>query len=450
MKAMMRSAAAVFFTMLIVLGAGVKTAAAGAGELPAPARVVLSRAHEHMQNDQYGKALSVIRDFQARGEPDPPPEAHDPRGYHHPEVWFFIGSIHLEKENPDKAAEAFGRALQRDPDHVYARINLARILTEQSDYNGAAGHFLHAYESDGETNPEYLYYAAVTWLMDDTTENTTDSSIDAFTRLVENHPDDMRPEWRENMVHALLSAGREEKALVHIRKLADHYEGDKRIQWQEILLYQYLQMGMEAEAFDYALFLTREAPDNEKWWRGLAHVSLARNNYENALVALTVYGYLTPLSPEEKKLFADLSLHVGIPVLAVPAYEAAMDQKQREQPDRSLLQNLVIAYRQMEKSEKAVEAISAFAGHEEDPDLLVLMADILYNLERFADAAEAYRKAAEKAAGAPAGRAWLMAGYAAWQTEDLPSARKAFEKAAEFERHQPDAEAALKQLRHPE
>lgn len=445
----MRSTAAVFITMLIVLGAGVKTAA-GSGEIPAPARVVLSRAHEHMQNDDYDKALSVIRDFQARGEPDPPPDAHDPRGYHHPEVWFFIGAIHLETENPDKAAEAFHHALRRDPQHVNARINLARILYEKSDYARAAGHFLHAYETDDEQNPEYLYYAAVTWLMDDTTAESTASSIDAFMRLVESHPDDMRPEWRENLVHALLSAGREKEALSHIRVLADHYEGDKRIQWQEILLYQYLRMEMEAEAYDYALFLTREAPDNEKWWRGLAHVALARNNYENALVALTVYGYLTPLSPEEKKLFADLSLHVGIPVLAVPAYEAAMSEKENGHPDRSLLQNLVIAYRQSEKSEKAVEAISAFDGLEEAPDLLILKADILYNLERFTDAAEAYRKAAGNASGALAGRAWLMAGYAAWQADDLPSARKAFEKAAAFERHQQDAEAALKQLRHPE
>ena len=434
-------------TMIIVLGTGAKTA--GGGEIPAPARVVLSRAHEHMQNDDYDKALSVIMDFQARGEPDPPPEARDPRGYHHPEVWFYIGAIHLEQENPDKAAEAFGRALRRDPDHVSARINLARILVEQSDYKAAAGHFLHAYETDGGTNPEYLYYAAVGWLMDDEAEKSTASSIDAFMRLLENHPDDMRPEWRENLVHALLSAGREKEALSHIRMLADHYEGDKRVRWQEILLYQYLRMDMAAEAYDYALFLTREAPDNEKWWRGLAHVALARNNYENALVALTVYGYLTPLSPEEKKLFADLSLHVGIPVLAVPAYEAALSEQANGHPGRSLLQNLVTAYRQMEKGEKAVEAISAFDGADDDPDLLVLKADILYNMEHFSEAAEAYRKAARNASGALAGRAWLMAGYSAWQTDDLPAARKAFERASESERHQPDAEAALKQLRHP-
>ena len=434
-------------TLIIVLGTGAKTA--GGGEIPAPARVVLSRAHEHMQNDDYDKALSVIMDFQARGEPDPPPEARDPRGYHHPEVWFYIGAIHLEQENPDEAAEAFGRALRRDPDHVSARINLARILVEQSDYKAAAGHFLHAYEADGGTNPEYLYYAAVAWLMDDEAEKSTASSIDAFMRLLENHPDDRRPEWRENLVHALLSAGREKEALSHIRMLADHYEGDKRVRWQEILLYQYLRMDMAAEAYDYALFLTREAPDNEKWWRGLAHVALARNNYENALVALTVYGYLTPLSPEEKKLFADLSLHVGIPVLAVPAYEAALSEQENGHPGRSLLQNLVTAYRQMEKGEKAVEAISAFDGADDDPDLLVLKADILYNMEHFSEAAEAYRKAAGNASGALAGRAWLMAGYSAWQTDDLPAARKAFERASESDRHKPDAEAALKQLRYP-
>jgi len=41
------------------------------GEIPAPARVVLSRAHEHMQNDDHDQALSVITDFRVRGGPIP-------------------------------------------------------------------------------------------------------------------------------------------------------------------------------------------------------------------------------------------------------------------------------------------------------------------------------------------------------------------------------------------
>lgn len=411
---------------------------AGAAQLPTPARVVLSEAQKHMENDAPGRALEILENFQARGEKNPDPNRPDPRGYHHPEVYFFIGNIHFTNGAHEKAEEAYQQALKRDPAHTPARLNLARLYYEQEKYLLSAENFSTAYETSPEKQAEYLYYAAVAWLMGDAFE----SSVNAFERLIDAHPDQIKPEWRENLVHALLSLDRQEEALSQIEILSETYEGEKRVQWQEIRLYQYLRMDMQGRAEEYALELTRTSPENEKWWKALAHVALARNNYENALVALTIYAYLAPMTPDEKKLLADLNLQVGIPVMAAPAYEAVMDEK----PDKTVLQNLVIAYQQIEKQEKALETIAAFEGHEDEPELMMLKGDILYSMERYEDAAKAYLQAAKKESR-QTGRAFLMAGYAAWHINDISSARKALEQAAAVESQKKEAAAALEQLR---
>lgn len=411
---------------------------AAAGEVPTPARVVLSEAQKHMENDAPGRALEILEGFQARGKKNPDPNHPDPRGYHHPEVYFFIGNIHFTNEAYEKAQKAYQQALERDPAHTPARLNLARLYYEQEKYRLSAENFSTAYETSPEKQAEYLYYAAIAWLMG----NAFESSVNAFERLLGAHPDQIKPEWRENLVHVLLSLDRQEKALSQIEILSETYEGEKRIQWQEIRLYQYLRMNMQDRAEEYALELTRTSPENEKWWKALAHVALARNNYKNALVALTIYAYLAPMTPDEKKLLADLNLQVGIPVMAAPAYEAVMDEK----PDKTVLQKLIIAYQQMEKQEKALETIAAFEGHEDEPELMMLKGDILYSMERYADAAKAYLQAAKKE-NRQTGRAFLMAGYAAWHINDISSARKAFEQAAAVDSQKKEAAAALEQLR---
>ena len=411
---------------------------ADARELPRPARVVLSEAQKHMENDAPGHALEILESFQARGPKEPDPNRADPRGYHHPEVYFFIGNIHFTNEAYQKAEEAYQQALKQDPAHTPARLNLAQLYYEKQEYLLSAENFSTAYETSSEKQAQYLYYAAVTWLMGDDAE----SSVKAFERLLGAHPDQIRPEWRENLVHAFLSFDRQEEALSQIEILSETYEGEKRVQWQEIRLYQYLRMNMQDSAEEYALALTRKSPENEKWWKALAHVALTRNNYENALVALTIYAYLAPMTPAEKKLLADLNLQVGIPAMAAPAYEAVMDEK----PDKTVLQNLIIAYQQIEKQEKALETIAAFDGHEDEPELMMLKGDILYSMERYADAAKAYLGAATKKSR-QTGRAFLMAGYAAWHINDISSARKAFEQAAAIDSQKKEAASALEQLR---
>jgi len=409
------------------------------GDLPLPVRVVLNKAGALINDKQYDRAIAELTAFRDRWKAPAAGEQADPKGYHHPEIYFALGTCCLLQQDYKSAAKDFEETVRQDPTHVGAWLNLAKASYELNDYPRAARSFGQAYAHDEKKNPEHLYYSAVAYLM----ASQMPPCLAAFETLFETHAPTIQPAWRENYVHALLSADQPRKALPHMRQLAEQYSGEKRVQWQEILLYQYLQLDMQVEARKYALFLTRQDPLRAKWWKALVHVDLQAGRYEAALVAMTVYSYLTPLSVQETKLLADLNLQLGIPAKATPLYEAALAEKATSRLTRSL----AMALQQLGKTEEALAALDRFApsGRDKDPELMMLRADLLYTLEHFKEAGDAYRQAAE-ADKAEAGRAWLMAGYAAMQIDDTRAGRHAFEKAATFKRHRKAARLALRQL----
>ena len=205
-----------------------------------------------------------------------------------------------------------------------------------------------------------------------------------------------------------------------------------------------MQLDMHEEAYRYVLFLTREAPICAKWWKALTHVHLQAGRYEPALTSLTIYGFLVPLSDSETKLLADLNLQLGIPVKAVGLYETVLVARF----DEKLLYNLMVALRELGQPEKALDLCDRLAPDCKKTDLLMLKADLLYGLERYAKAEKTYVQAAhaEIEKTRQSGRAWLMAGYAALQSNDQEAGHRAFKKAATFKRHRKAALLAMQQM----
>jgi tetratricopeptide (TPR) repeat protein len=427
-----------FFVVILLAGSGIFRTARAA-DLPFGAAAVLSKAHELAKEEKFNQALEILEKFKARSEADgPAPDLEDPRGYHHAEIYFMTGYIHYQKGEPDAAEHAYDQALIADPDHIDALVSLGRVCYEQEKYSKAADSFYAAYSKGGRQEPSYLYYAAVSYL----TGDFTDKSVKCFRQLADLHPDKIQPLWRENLVHAYLSANLGKEALSHIKILADIYEGDKKIQWQEILLHQYLELGMYYQARDYILELTSRAPLVAKWWKAMAHVALETDDQDKAVSAMTIYSYLSPLSTREKKLLGDLYLQAEIPVKAIEAYENIDGGN----VDKEVLRNLVIALQQAAKQEKAVKVLEDFEKIERDPELMMLKADLLYQMEKYEAAADSYKSAA-RIGGGHSGRAWLMAGYAAWGAEDLKTAENAFKRAVQFDDHKKEAESALKKIK---
>ena len=412
-------------------------AASNRNNMPPAVRAVLTKVTPLINQKAYDRAIEMLKAFQSRGGPVPVSGGPDPKGYHHPEIYFTLGTCHLLKNDFQPAVRAFEQALKQAPVHISAWLNLAKAAYELNNYSKAGHAFAQAYENATDKIPEHLYYSAVAYLM----AQRSEPSIAAFEKLFKNHADRIAPAWRENFVHALLTADQSRRALPHIRLLAEHYTGEQRVRWQEMLLHQYMQLDMREQARIYALFLTRQAPTRAKWWKALAHVHLQDGKYKPALTALTICSYLEPLADNETKLLADLHLQLGIPVKAAPLYEAVLQQK----TDTRLLHNLMLALQQLGRPTEALEALNKLAPATKAPELLMLKADLLYNLERYEEAARTYRQTAQTDTRYK-GRAWLMAGYAALLANDMDAGRHAFKQAATFDRHRKAALLAMGRL----
>lgn len=407
-------------------------------EIPPAVRLVLSRISPMLKEKAYLQAVTTLEDFIARGGVPGKPDVPDPKGYQHPEVFFTLGNCYLLMEDYRNAARAYEQALERDPAHSTAWLNLAKSWYELGRMKDAGTCFYRGYQSHAPKNPEHLYYSAAAYLM--AKENAR--AIQLFEELFSAHPEAVKPRWRENLVHGYLLVEKPEKALPHIRRLAEGYTGEKRIQWQEILLHQYMALGMGKHALSLAEDLTHEYPGEKRWWKALAHIHLREERYEHALSCLVVMSFVSELSEKEKQLVADLHLQVGIPEKAVPLYKEMLSRK----PDKEIFDRLVSAYQETGDYEAALDAILAYEKISgKTPELLMRKGEMFYELKHYDKAYQAFLEAIEKETDDP-GRAWLMAGYAAMQTEDFNAGRNAFQKAAKYARQRKAALTGLNYL----
>jgi tetratricopeptide (TPR) repeat protein len=409
--------------------------------LPPVVRLSLSKLYPLLQKHKYSAVIKQITEAQkleAAKSASATGQTPNLRGYHHPEIFFVLGNCYMQLEKYTAAANAYHQTVTRDPGHSAAWTNLARARYEQKKYRAAGRAFAEAYATAAVKTPETLYYSAASYL----TAGDHRQSLAIFARLLKAHPEKIKPEWKEHLIHALLAADRPRQALPHIRELVRLYSGKKKRQWQEFLLYQYLQLKMMDQALDLALDLTEKYPTIAKWWHALTHIQLLRGHEEEALAAMTISSYVEPLTLEQEKFLADLNLRLGIPVKSVPHYEHCLEKK----TDKKLLERLVTAYQQLGEPEKALSKLDAIElDPQKDASLIMLKGEILYYLKKFRAAATTFRQAAQ-ARWRGSGRAWLMVGHAFWLAGDSDACRGAFKQAARYPKTKKNATAALRQL----
>jgi predicted Zn-dependent protease len=103
--------------------------------------------------------------------------------------------------------------------------------------------------------------------------------LKSWSGLFRNHPEDIKLEWKEILVHAYLAVEEPKKALMLMEELVIQFTGEKKIQWQEAILYQYLSMNMQKKALRMAEQLSETYPLEPKWWKALAHIHLSEDRY---------------------------------------------------------------------------------------------------------------------------------------------------------------------------
>ncbi len=400
-----------------------------AAECPPIVGVALAKAAPFFQKGEYAKAGDILQATLAKGA-------------EHKELYRMLGNCAFSRGKIAKAEEHYRAGLKLDDKDVGLWLNLGKVQYELKRYNEAAHSFRAAWDN-GEKDKRKgspLYYSAGAWLM----AKKSDKAIATFDTLFAAYPEkEIKTEWREQYIHALVEDGQVKKALPLIRQMIAVSEGRKKEQWQEILLGQYVDLKMYPQATDLARSLTDEYPENAKWWKALCHVQLAREKMEDALAALIVYSYLKkPLSGSEKSLLADLYLEVGTPVKAAPLYRDVLQEKYR----KDVLQRLVLCLYRQDDIDSALTVLKHYKKEvAQSSALLQQEGEIYYDRKEFSSAAQAYSKAAG-IKGRHQGPCWLMAGYSALQGDDFSGAKRYLQKAMKYAKQKKSAAGALKMV----
>ncbi len=349
--------------------------------------MVIYRAQQLMEENKFTEAAEALEKFQRRSKELKPGEP-DTKGYRHYLVDFTLGNCCLMTRNYSAAAVLYQKATTNDPDFHAGWMNLAKCRYETQEYAGAGHAFLKGYETAQEKAPETLYYGAVCFM----TAGDNQKALMLFHRLLKEHAAGIKLEWKEAFVQAYLACDQPRKALPFIEELSEKTEGKKQNQWQKIRLHQYISLDMKTKALEYVKRLIREYPLESDWWKGLAHLHLKENRYRPALVALSIKGFIEPLTAREKRIIADLNMALEIPVEAVRFYERIAEDKFESDVAYRIAQGCL----RLHRPEKALKWVERGLLEEKTPRLMLLKGALLYELERYREAAAAFETAARE------------------------------------------------------
>ncbi len=409
----------VLLTLLMVVAPAV------AADLPTMVRSVLAKVAPMMSAKEYAKAAKILESALGKSESK------------HAELAFVLGNCHTLQGNRIGAINAYAVAVELDPGHASAWLNMAKAQYEAKAYKESGRSFAKGYDAQKSKRAENLYFSAAAYLLG----GASREAINSFERLFAAYKRDIKPEWREQYIHALVDGGQGKKALPLIRDLIVQTSGERRAQWQEVLLYQYVRLNMHDEGAALARQLIEQNPGEARWWQSLAHIQLAANRYEDAISALIGYSMIKPFNQRESRLLADLYLQAGIPAKSIPLYQKLLQAS----GDNQIAQRLAMAYQRMDQPEKALSILGRHCRAQGNPSLLMLQGEICYSLKRYRDAAASYRRAAD-IQGWHQGQSWLMAGYSSMQARDFAASRKALAHAVRFDREKKAATLALAQI----
>ncbi len=409
------------------------TTASAREKLPIRVQMTLIKVAPLLEKHDYSKAVKVLIDFQKKAEYS------QKSVYDHPEIYFVLGNCYSLLGHLNKARIAYNHAIERDPQHLGAWQNLAKTEYESEHYDKAATAFYKSYLLTKRTEPKFLYYSGVNLLVAEKYQ----ACLQRFDTLLQEHPQAMTLQWKENLVYALLQAGKGKRAIVYTRELARGFTGKKQQRWQEILLQQYMNLNMRKEALKLAQTLSHEKPTVGVWWKGLAHIQLQYDHFQKALAAMTIYSFLTPsMTREEGKLLGDLYMQQGIPRKAAIYYEHCLHKKR----DRQTIMSLARAYRNLNQPERALQILDTLPEQQKNQSVIMERGDILYSMQHYSRAATIFKRAA-KLKGRHADRAWLMVGYSYWQLDEYENAEQAFSHIKPKSALTKEAKRALKQLK---
>lgn len=353
----------------------VSTVHAGCQDRTSPRMAVaFQNARTALDKNQTGKGLQILETFSQKHPKD-----------RHYLLFSYLGHLSLQEGKTTQAFDAYRSALTLCQEKPELWQNYAQTAWSLSDYPATLEGLTKAY--DLRPNDELLFHMALTHI----------------------HMD------------------QPEKAVAILEPLISDPTRALSLQWLES--YSSLCLDLErAEKARRALVLWEKRFKTEpRYWRTRSIVALHQKQYEQAAACLKIVATMQELPRQDQELLADLLLQLGVPLQAAVLYEEILAKSPK---DNSLLEKLVSSYRMGMQPQKALDAINRGMASGTMDSLWQTKGEILFSLNDYASAMEAFNQAILK--GQAEGRTFLYLAYCAVELDRTVAAQRALRKATEF------------------
>jgi predicted Zn-dependent protease len=330
--------------------------------LPRDARLALFEAQTLLETGEAAKAVEQLGKYVKSHEKK------DDRFL----VRYQYASMLVQVDRREDALKEYERVVQLEPRYDAGWMGLGETAYGLGQYGKAADALMKGYELSAEKRPELLYYAAASRLL----AGDASRALPLLDDLTSGRLGKPKFEWYRGYVSACIQAQDTTRGQSVVRAMVDRF-GEQPDAW-------YL-------AFQF-------------------HASTS--NYREAAIALTILGYLRPLTRREQFNLGDLYAAIEAPAAAAHHYaSAAQDSAAAEEIER-----VASAYLASYQSDEALQVLDRGLKQKPTYRLWSLLGDLQVMEKRFSEAYRAFGECVKLQPGEA--RPYLMLGYCAIELND--------------------------------
>lgn len=350
--------------VVIVAAAGVVAAAVEPlrpvetiDDLPRDARLALYEAQVFMEEGKIEKSAEVLAKYVRKNEKK------DDRFL----MRYHLAGVLVQVDRREEALAEYERAVALEPRYGPAWLGLGETAYGLGKHARAAEALKRGYALTEEKRPDVLYYAAAAQVQ----AGDAAGAISVLEELAAGRHGDPKFEWYRGLVSACLQA-------------------EDRVRGQSAVSAMVETFGTKHEA-----------------WHLAFQYGASVGDYRQAAVALTVTGYLRPLSKQETMQLGDLYAAVEAPAAAAGFYTAAAG----DSASAGEIERIASAYLASYQTGAALAVIEKGIRAEPTFRLWSLLGDLHVMEKRFEPAYDAFAECGRLSPGEP--RPELMMGYCA-------------------------------------
>jgi tetratricopeptide (TPR) repeat protein len=358
-------------------------------EIPRKSRLAMFKAQQAREKGNFEEAATELLDFIAK----------NPENDHYL-LRFHLGNSLARLERYEEALTQDQAAVRLEGRYAQGWLNLGEMAYNLGKYGIAAEAILKGYEFGEDKPPRLLYFAAASYIMD------------------------KQPGLAAPILEELVSGA----------------HGEPQMDWYKALIQTSIDLNDAALGRRAVTGMLQSFPGDDDAWLLAFQFAAGMSDYRQAAIALTVVGYLRPLTHEERMMLGDIYNALEIPARAGMYYEEAIAGAGTSQEYERLASAHLAAY-DFEAAEQTLKK-----ALENDPTVRLwsLLGDLYFMRKDYEQAYRAFEKCA--ALDPEFGRAFLMMGYCALEMGNISGAVPNLQIAANHPKQEQTARALLKRV----